>query len=297
MQRLKSMRYSINGPLPGSLPVVLVVEKYIKLLRTIDFIKPSKSLFKLFEYSTGFSKPVCYGENLSFSDMKEFYKFRIKGNTQAYIRTLCEYINARLNMLNDIPQGRQTLDLDVSKSVKYYYNLSKHSVEEILNLHNKITYRGGLDERDFFKLTSRIKLESMMTFNQMGMISPNPRCDEAVKTLLTSVIPELLRLSSKLPKQSANYAELLEMCSNIARLYYGAVNTRDRDPQMSDNTPVSYLLTKGDYPLHIGNDVVACLPAPTIDMLRSFDDDTAQIISAEATDYVSFLENSYLRRL
>lgn len=295
------MKSSINGPLSGSVPVILVVEKYIKLLRTLSYTRPPESLLELYHFSTGFTRPV--GIDLPSDDpesskiiIEKFYRSRLRGNTIALIEVLSDYIKASLNTLDHIPQGRQSLDLDVTKSIKYYYNLSRHAAKEIRLLYAKVNRKQDLTREDLNRLMQRISYEAAMTFSQIGMISPNPRCDDDVLTLLNELTPFLIDVASSSPKWHSVYADLLKMYADITRLYYGAVNVTDRTPQHEMNGPTPLDTEDGSGPLRVSNSVVACLPAPSIDMLRSFHDPNAQVVSAEALDYVSYLENSYIRR-
>lgn len=295
------MKSSINGPLSGSVPVILVVEKYIKLLRTLSYTSPPKSLLQLYTFSTGFTRPVDSSvvnsdrESTKFV-IDKFYRSRLRGNTIALIEVLSDYIKASLNMLDHIPQGRQSLDLDMTKSIKYYYNLSRHAAKEIRILQSNVKRGIGISRADLNRFMQRVSYEAAMTFSQIGSVSPNPRCDNDILTLLDTLTPKFIDVASASPKQYSVYADLLKMYCDITRLYYGAVNISDRTPQHEMNGPAPLDTEEGNGPLRISNAVVACLPAPSIDMLRSFHDPEAQVVSPEALDYVSYLENSYIRR-
>lgn len=292
------MRFSINEPLCGSVPVVITVEKYIDLLRTLTYREPVSALRNLYKFGNGFSvDDEGSSFNLSFKDLNAYYQFRLKGNTVAYVRVLSEYLLARLKMLDNIPQGRNSMELDTTKSLKYFYNLSRHSANVIRELTTKWRRYKTLEKRDFTRLESRVTLEAMSNFSLLGNIAPNPRCDEALKDLISVLTPVFLDIASKEPHPHQLYASILSLYTNITRLYYGAVNIRDRDSDMLGSNPA--ILEYGDsgLPLRISNDIVACLPAPTISILQNFYEPQAQVISNEAYNYVSSLENSYMRRL
>ena len=292
------MRFSINGPFPGSVPVIISVEKYVELLKVLSGKDPASTLTKLYEFGNGFSTDIALNElKLSFKDLSTYYQFRLKGNTVAYVKVLAEYIAARLKMLDNIPQGRQSLDIDTTKAIKHYYNLSRHSAKAINDMVAKWKRYKVIDKQDFSRLESRIALEAMNNFSQVGLVAPNPRCDEAIKNLISVLTPLFLDLAAKEQHPSRMYASILTLYTNIARLYFGAVNIRDRDSDMLGSSPS--ILEYGDTgtPLRISNDVVACLPAPTISILQGFHDPEANVISNEAYNYVSALENSYIRRL
>lgn len=298
MQRSSAMKSSINGPLSGSVPLTVTVEMYVLLLKRITRNKPSGALARLYSLNTGipFVSEDTNQPQIGEADLLRYYQFRLRDNAATYVKVMCDYLLARLTMLDDIPQTRGSLDLNTEKAIRFYYNLSAHSAREILDLTARLRRGHELTYNEFEALCSRIDMEAISTFNQIGMISPNPRCDGAVKCLIQTIAPELIKFASKTQHPTQAYARILTTFAAVVRLYFGAVNTRDRDHDKIGNNIGPIVYEKTGEPLRISNDVVACLPSPDIHLLQGFHDPGAAVISPEAQQYVIAQANPYLRR-
>lgn len=289
------MKFSYNGPLSGDVPVVNAVENYSSLLATLPMTPISASLERLMVMGAGvFYTPITDKTLFTPEMLKTYFHLRILGNVKAYVKVLSEYILTRLDMLNNIPQTRHSMEVDTTKVVKYYYNLSRHSAAIIEECYSR-TLRGHLNLEDVYNLTSHIELETISVYGQMGMVSPNPRCDDTVKRLLTVVTPNVLSLLNPAGNFIADCNRILRMYINITRLYYGAVNILDRRSAELGYIPNNIMNLDGE-PFRISDSVVACLPAPTTRLLQGFYDDKSSVISSKACDYIASLDNTFLRR-
>lgn len=287
------MKFTDNGPHCGSVPVVVSVEKYASLLSRLAHNEPLDQLSKLYQYSNGVLSLDMVDVPVNY--LKTYFQVRLKGNTSAALMVLGEYIRARLKMLDDIPSGDRLKDENHILNRKFYYNLSRTSAKLIRGLYKRLDEGKFFTLQDLERLSARISIEAATVFARQGAIAPNPRCDTDVGYLL-ELDDSFISLASDTPYPNVMYAKILKLYSNVTRLYFGDIDISDREPDSIGIRPYATARVGESGPLRISNAIVAALPAPTIDLIQMFHDPNAQVISREAYEYVSSLENTFLRR-
>lgn len=281
------MQISINGPLAGRINFLSALGHFSRVLRSTGWTPPSREVAQVIHLACGYEQTATEEELSVYTDedINKFYRERAIANVSGYVCILSDWIRVRLTMLDSIGEPRQQTALNDQRAPRYFYNLGRDTAVDINRMIELANDNPGtFDIYTLNRLMERINAEATLTIGQVGYISPNARCDDVVRALLDFhpvMIAAVARTGERLMGSLADY---LDMYLNIAKLYFGAVNRRDDEISTQRTGPV------GIEKLRVGNDIIVCLPAPTFEMLKSFESKTASVIDPVAVRYISALE-------
>lgn len=293
------MRLLANGVMPHNNALLSVIGSYVELVTDLRITNVPSGIVRLYLMQTGgVARDVsrydaedimqAYQADASVRQIdKSYIDYLIRLNISSYIDLLSVSILNRLSFLSSRPLPRETSAINMERARKDHYWPSANSVRKLEMVRR--AYRGGgpqssINPNWLLDASSSVHQDVSYVVGMGGAASPNAVCAQVITDFVSLVSGMLLGYANTPYKEV--HLPLLMILHDIARLLYGSV---DQDEWESRTSMLPPDLVK----MRISNVTLACIPAPSIELIASFSEPDQTAVSTVGRQFLDKLTVLY----
>lgn len=290
------MRLLANGVMPVNNPLISLVGSYIELANTVT-PRVTSGIYTLYAIQSGacgfggmdgqYVIRTALQESTDSGALTPDYVVSLmKLNITSYIQLMINVIQYRINELIQMKPTPATSAINTSRMRRGHYWPSGNTVRSLESLSLHLTTSHKLARQDFLSsLAIDVQTDLDYTVGMGGMASPNPPCPHAILGFIKN-IRICLMYGDMSPTFTSHHLPILKILHAIARLLCGSVDQVEWESRTSMLPPELVKLNLSDVTL-------ACIPAPSIELVESFVEPDEAALSTRARQFLDKLTVFY----
>lgn len=293
------MRLLANGVMPHNTALLSVIGAYIELVSNLRVNGTPSGIVRLYLMQTG--GVTRDASRYDANDILEAYQADasvrqidapyidslIRLNISSYIELLSVSILNRISFLSDRPLPRETSAINMEHARKDHYWPSANSVRK-LEMIKRAYMSGGpqtsINPNWLLDASSSVHQDVSYVVGMGGAATPNAICSQAIVDFVSLASGMMVGYSNTSYKEV--HLPLLRILHDIARLLYGSV---DQDEWESRTSMLPPDLVK----IRISDVTLACIPAPSIELVSSFSEPDQTAVSTVGRQFLDKLTVLY----